>query len=419
MVIPILCRKIKHDRASNSDQYETVVSSTKTYNATQDPESHRIDRDSFGYIYTSFKDKKGYVYVAKSPFPNSIHGIWTIAKLFGGSNALLGNLLVANFGASIKIDRTKNELSFVMCEKTNHYCIYTRCKLTASGGISNANNWYKEGTQNPTTQGYQQIGTIGKHTTIQLSVVEHDGKGKAMIAYGETTNGVFHLKYVWYDTSWTTPITISSYSNYEWAPDLVWTDNDVCHIAWESYQSNTIRYKRCEGVANSMTASNWKKANGETGYDNAVFHSTLKPRAFSMISNSNHDIFFTSHTELDCGDAGERSLYNILDRHGSWKFVAGECGTVAITGKKTWSYPNLGIKNNETPIVVYSKIYGNEKLYYRMFDGSTWTDEAQITSMVGRFPIIERRQPTSQTGMIVLFTKYASPYPVIAVTLEN
>ena len=373
-----------------------IVRNVGTKLATCDPESHRVARDKNGHIYFSFIDKRGNVYVARSCQPNVLGGQWTIQRIFG-HKALLANLKVAKFGAALAIDKEHNELSLVVCEKTSHSCVYTRCILRELGNVTNVENWYADGTSNPTTIGYAKVGSIGEGNQ-SLCTVEHDKVGNAILSFSTLKQNTFSVELTKFQDQWLKSITIDQDQNYCWASSLYLDNNNDLHIAYESYKDNTVRHKQA-CLEDCMNPTEWKSTNKEKDFDHALHHRTKPCRAFSMQGNNYGKVYFVGHTAPQKRAATD-ILYNILDtKKGEWLFDEKEnCGKIASVGYfNTYGYPQVGILG-EIPVVVYTRegsdgrLHATKNLKENIYIGPTKT----------YYPCLEKENAKE---LSVIFTK--------------
>jgi len=373
-----------------------IVKNVGSKLATCDPESYRVARDEEGHIHFSFIDKKGNVYVARSYRPHTLKGQWAIQKIFG-HKGLLADLNAAKFGASLAIDKSLNELSLVVCEKTTHSCVYTRCKLRETGNITNSENWYAEGKRNPSTIGIAKVGSIGEGDQ-SLCTVEHDKMGNAIVSFSTFKENAFSVKLTEFQDQWLQPITIDDDKRYCWASSLYLDANNDLHIAYESYKDDTVRHKQVP-LKDCMNPTEWKSSNKEKDFDNALHHHTKPCRAFSMRGNTRDKVYFVGHTASQRNDTTD-ILYNILDtKRDEWLFKEKEnCGKIASVGYfGTYGYPQVGLLA-EIPVVVYTREGSDGRLHVT----KNLTENTYIGPSKTYYPCLERENARE---LNVIFTR--------------
>ena len=388
-----------------------IIENVGTKLATCDPESYRVERDKDGHIYFSFRDKNKNVYVARGDHPNQLGGRWTVQQIFG-DKGLLGDLKAAKFGASLAVDREHDELSLLICEKTTHSCVYTRCKLREYGNITNAENWYAAGEPNPSTTGYAKVGSLGD-ANESLCTIEHDKHGNAIVSFSMFKHNTFSVMLTKFQDQWLQPILIDQDKKYCWASCLYLDVNNDLHIAYESYKDDTVRHKQAP-LIDCLNPAEWKSAKGEKDFDHALHHHTKSCRAFSMLGNNLGKIYFVGHTAPQ-QVATTDILYNILDiKRGDWLFNEKEnCGMISSVGYNgTYGYPQVGILA-KTPVVVYTREGSDGQLHVT----KNLNEIVYMGPSNTYYPCLERE---NERELNVIFTKKTLfAYDILGLTIHQ
>ena len=296
-----------------------------------------------------------------------------------GDNGIIQTQTTGADYPSIAINSTRDQIHIVWVNNSGgiQKINYSHCIDLNHFGESN----YWRRADN-VTFGCEKISTASSET-CDYPCIAVNSTGKPHVLWTQNFNPgkIYYANFSRVSNSWCTPVNINTSGGppTAGAATLDIDSNDNLHLAWGNQSSGEVCYRRCNSTEDSRDPNNWKKADGNPGYDIVIHKDNFGMHNLpSMVCDSGDNVWVVVH------ELSDKDIWYNKCTGSSW----GTENTISTTNEL--EYPTICADNNGVVYCVWRNST-DEDIVFSLNSGSGWTQPVNLTSaFVNYYPNIEK-----------------------------